>query len=54
MQYGGKLPAKVTRITNTGIHAVTARWNVLVRGIISGVNFTDGIEVRSQAQAAAA
>jgi hypothetical protein len=33
MQYGGKLPAKVTRIANTGIHAVAAGWDVLVRGV---------------------
>ena len=33
MQYGGKLPAKVTRIAKTGIHTVAAGWDVLVRGV---------------------
>src|SRR5512139_1618547 len=33
MQYGGKLPAKITGIANTGIHAIAAVWDVLVRGV---------------------
>src|SRR5262245_24859372 len=33
MQNGGKLPAKVTRIANTGIHAIAAGWDILVRGV---------------------
>src|SRR5262245_23650963 len=48
MQYGGKLPAKVTRIADAGIHAMAAGWNVLVRGVAGEKYPVEGVALGDQ------
>jgi len=48
MKDSGKFPAQIGCITNSGVHAIAAGWNVLVRSIACEEDTTLGVAARNK------